>query len=111
MKLVARLIGSVFLALMLIFIVMDGAKSLNANGIVFSALGEIWFNIDRGLGTLTLNTFQAVVQRYVHPMLWDPFIVTILGAPAWLCSAILGAIFLYLGRTKIRERYKHIDEL
>ena len=111
MKMITRLIGSLFLALMLIFIVMDGAKILSSNELVFSPLGQVWFQIDRAVGSLSLNTFQAVVQRYVHPIVWDPIIVTVLGAPAWLFCAILGMFFLYLGRTRTRERYKHIDEL
>ncbi|MFT6656995.1 hypothetical protein [Maritalea sp.] len=111
MRMIARLIGSIFLALMLIIIIMDGAKVLSSNELVFTPLGQIWFQIDQAMGTLTLNTLQAIVQRYVHPIVWDPFIVTILGAPAWLFCAIIGILFLYLGRTRTRERYKHIDEL
>lgn len=111
MRMIMRLIGSLFLALMLIMIVMDGAKVLSSNELAFTPLGQIWFEIDRALGTLTLNTLQAIVQRYVHPIVWDPIIVTVLGAPAWLICAILGVVFLFLGRTRTRERYKHIDEL
>ncbi|MCZ4271860.1 hypothetical protein [Maritalea porphyrae] len=111
MRMITRLIGSLFLALMLIMIVMDGAKVLSSNELVFTPLGQIWFEIDRALDTLTLNTLQAIIQRYVHPIVWDPIIVTILGAPAWLICAILGVFFLFLGRTRTRERYKHIDEL
>lgn len=111
MRMITRLLGSLFLALMLIMIVMDGAKVLSSNQLAFTPLGQIWFEIDRALDTLTLNTLQAIVQRYVHPIVWDPIIVTILGAPAWLICAILGVFFLYLGRTRTRERYKHIDEL
>lgn len=111
MRTIARLIGSIFLALMLIMIIMDGAKVLSSNQLAFTPLGQIWFQIDQALGTLTLNTLQAVVQRYVHPIVWDPIFITVLGAPAWLISAIFGVFFLYLGRTRTRERYKHIDEL
>jgi len=111
MKTVLRLIGSAFLALMLIFIVMDGAKILSSSEFVFTPLGQVWFQIDQSLGTLTLNTLQAVVQRYVHPVVWDPILITVIGAPAWLICAILGGLFLYWGRTRTRERYKHIDDL
>jgi hypothetical protein len=31
---------------------------------------------------------QAVVQRFLHPLLWDPVIATILQWPAW---SLLGA--------------------
>lgn len=111
MKVLSRLIGSTFLALMLIFVVMDGAKILSSNTFVLTPVGQVWFDIDQALGTLSLNTFQAIVQRYVHPILWDPVITSFLGLPASLLFLLLGALFLYLGRTRVRERYKHIDDL
>ena len=111
MKIILRLIGSTFLALMLVFIIMDGAKILSTNSFVFTPLGQVWFEIDQTLGTLTLNTLQAVVQRYLLPFLWDPIFVTFLAVPAWAISLLLGAFFLFLGRTRARERYKHIDDL
>jgi len=111
MRKILRLIGSLFLALMLIMIVMDGAKVLSSNELIFTPLGQIWFELDRALGTLTLNTLQAIIQRYVHPIVWDPVVVSVLGTPAWLIAAILGVLFLYFGRTRTRERDKHIEEL
>ena len=45
--------------------------------------GELWFAIDTG----SLNLAQAVVQRYVHPGLWDPVIAGLLQWPLW---SILG---------------------
>jgi hypothetical protein len=44
---------------------------------------ELWFSIDTG----SLNLVQAVVQRYLHPVLWDPVIAGILQWPLW---SILG---------------------
>lgn len=47
-------------------------------------LGELWFNVH----VASLNLIQAVVQRYLHPFLWDPIITTALQWPAW---SLLGA--------------------
>ena len=46
--------------------------------------GELWFN----LHVASLNLMQAVVQRYLHPFLWDPIIATLLQWPLW---SLLGA--------------------
>lgn len=46
--------------------------------------GELWFKIHAA----SLNMVQAVVQRYLHPLLWDPIIATVLQWPAW---SLLGA--------------------
>jgi hypothetical protein len=47
-------------------------------------IGEVWFAVHVG----SLNVVQAVVQRYLHPFLWDPLLVTLLQWPAW---SLLGA--------------------
>lgn len=43
------------------------------------ALGTLWYQIDAG----SLNLAQAVIQRHVHPLLWDPLLVGALRWPAW----------------------------
>jgi hypothetical protein len=48
------------------------------------AAGELWYMLDRG----SLNLAQAVTQRYLHPAIWDPVLVSVLQWPAW---ALLGA--------------------
>jgi hypothetical protein len=47
-------------------------------------VGELWFNVH----VASLNLIQAVVQRYLHPFLWDPIITAVLQWPAW---SLLGA--------------------
>lgn len=41
--------------------------------------GQLWFDLHVG----SLNVVQAVVQRYVHPGLWDPVITFLLRWPLW----------------------------
>jgi hypothetical protein len=43
------------------------------------AAGALWYQLD----VSSLNLIQAITQRYLHPALWDPIIVTILQWPAW----------------------------
>ena len=56
------------------------------------ALGQLWFDLDRS----SLNLVQAVVQRYIHPLLWDPIIVTILLWWAFAVLMVLGVLILAL---------------
>jgi hypothetical protein len=53
-------------------------------------LGELWFNVH----VASLNFIQAVVQRYLHPLLWDPIITTALQWPAWSLLAAPAAILV-----------------
>jgi hypothetical protein len=39
---------------------------------------------------------QAVAQRYIHPFLWDPIIVTILLCGALAVLTVLGVLILAL---------------
>lgn len=51
--------------------------------------GQAWFDLD----VTSLNLVQAVIQRYLHPFLWDPIISSILQWPVW---SLLGGIGAFL---------------
>ena len=76
-KAILRLIGLLVLALALITAVLDIARSIADSTLVITPLGKDWFD----LSVDSLNLAQAVVQRYLHPMVWDPFIQSILQLP------------------------------
>ena len=52
--------------------------------------GELWF----AAHVASLNLTQAMVQRYLHPFLWDPIIATVLRWPAWSLLGAPGAILV-----------------
>ena len=52
-------------------------------------LGELWFR----LAPASLNLTQAVVQRYVHPALWDGVLLPLLLQPTVLVATVLALIF------------------
>jgi hypothetical protein len=54
------------------------------------AVGQLWYDFSRS----SLNLVQAVVQRYIHPFLWDPIIVTVLLWWAFAVLMILGLLIL-----------------
>lgn len=60
------------------------------------ALGEIWFAIDNS----SLNLVQAVIQRYVHPLLWDPVAIWLLSQPAVLVLGLPGLLLSWLARPR-----------
>jgi hypothetical protein len=69
------------------------------------AAGELWYALDRG----SLNFAQAITQRYLHPMLWDPLIQSLLTWPAW---SLLGApgVALVVALSGRRSRDEHQEE-
>ena len=61
-------------------------------------LGAVLFRIDPGI----LNLAQAVVQRYLLPMLWDSVLLPVLEAPVWVVPLVLGAVLTIFGWMRAR---------
>jgi hypothetical protein len=64
------------------------------------ALGQLWYN----LSPSSLNLVQAVVQRYIHPFLWDPIIVTVLLWWAFAVLMVLGLLILAFSGRQAQTR-------
>jgi hypothetical protein len=47
-----------------------------------------------------LNTLQAGVQRNLSPELWDSALLPLLEWPVWVLPAVLGLLFMLLGRKR-----------
>ncbi|HET6520965.1 MAG TPA: hypothetical protein VFG47_14265 [Geminicoccaceae bacterium] len=77
-------IGWLLIALALAALGYELWLSTEAGAYRMVAAGELWYRLDSG----SLNLSQAVIQRYVHPWVWEPAIVTLLRWPAW---SLLGA--------------------
>jgi len=101
---IGRLIGWVFFLAGLSVLVRDVLLWIDTKRWAPIALGQLWFDLDRS----SLNLVQAVVQRYIHPFLWDPIIVTILLCWAFAVLMVPGllilAIFGRRGRTRAVSR-------
>lgn len=66
--------------------------ALETGGYRSIAAGELWFRLHAS----SLNLSQAVTQRYLHPGLWDPIIISGLQWPAWSILGAPGAILAIL---------------
>lgn len=89
---IGRLIGWVIFLAGLALLARDVFEWIETKHWAPIALGQLWFNLDRS----SLNLVQAVVQRYVHPFLWDPIIVTVLLWWAFAVLMVLGVLILAL---------------
>jgi len=91
-----RFVGFVILAGAFITLVYDGTKSIAGRQLVFTPLGQVWNNIH----STSLQLLQPAIERHISPYLWDPVVLNILTAPAWLVLGIVGAILMLIGRKK-----------
>lgn len=96
---IGRLIGWVFFLAGLSVLVRDALVSIDTKRWAPIALGQLWYDLDRS----SLNLAQAVVQRYIHPFLWDPIIVTILLCWAFAVLMLIGVLILAIARRRARR--------
>lgn len=77
---------------------------------VAQAAGQLWYDLDKA----SLNLVQAVVQRYVHPAVWDSVFVPWLLLPGWRALAVLvigfgligGLLLLAASRRRRRSSFR-----
>jgi hypothetical protein len=97
---IGRLIGWIIFLAGLSVLVRDVLVWIDTKRWAPLALGQLWFDLNRS----SLNLMQAVVQRYIHPFLWDPIIVTILLCWAFAVLMALGLLILALSHRRTRPR-------
>ena len=98
MMIALRFLAGVFLLVAVLAIVHDGTRTIAANSLVTTSLLEHWSK----LAPSSLAGAQGAVQRYTHPLLWDPVIRKLLQLPTWALFAGLGVLFAYAGRRRRR---------
>ena len=97
---IGRLIGWVIFLTGLSVLVRDVLVWIDTKHWAPITLGQLWFDFSRS----SLNLVQAVVQRYIHPFLWDPIIVTILLCWAFAVLMVFGLLILALSGRRARRR-------
>ena len=92
-------LGAIFIACAVLALVYEAAQAFEAGGWRIIPAGEIWFTIDNA----SLNLAQAIVQRYLHPFIWDPVISGFLQWPLWASLGGFGlALTIVFGRRRRR---------
>jgi hypothetical protein len=96
---VGRVIGWIALLLGAAVLVRDILVWIDTKHWAPIALGQLWYDLNRS----SLNLVQAVTQRYIHPFLWDPIIVSLLLSWAFAILMVLGLLLLVVFRRRARE--------
>lgn len=96
---IGRVLAWLFVALGLGVFAYDLWIFLDSGAVRLTALGQLWYWLDPG----SLNLAQAVIQRYIHPALWDPVITSVLFLWASPFFLILGIALVWLFRRRGRR--------
>lgn len=90
-----RFIGLLCLALGFIFLVYDGTKSIADQRLYITRVSDVWASVHEQ----SLAQLRPMVEQ-IATWLWDPVVQSVLAAPSWLVLAIIGTIFIMLGRKR-----------
>jgi len=93
-RFLVRLIGYLFVAGGFIAAVLDGARSIANSAPRFTALGDTVAAVLHERYAL----IQPAIERNIHPLLWDPVLLTLLRMPVALVALFLGFCLLWLGQ-------------
>jgi hypothetical protein len=107
MRLLFRLVGTWLLGMALILLIIDGTRSLAANAVVMTSLGDTW----TALHAQSLADVRAFfATRFFGPLL-DGVVGFILGLPGWLVLSLPGAFIAWLGRTRRSRMFVKQDQI
>jgi len=107
MRLLFRLIGTWLLGIALILLIIDGTRSLAANAIIFTPLGETWLSLHP---QSLADTRAFLGTRFFGPLL-DNAVTFVLGLPGWLVLSLPGAFIAWLGRTRRARVFVRQDQI
>ncbi len=100
MRTFTRLLGLMFIAAALAVLGADLSAAGEDGTLALRPLGALWYDLHPG----SLNLTQAVVERYILELLWDPVVITVLQWPAAAVFGALGIALFALGFLPRRPR-------
>jgi hypothetical protein len=99
MRLLLRVVGTLLIACAVILVIIDGTKSLGANAVVITSLGDSWNLINaQSLGAVK----EFLTTRLFGPVL-ETAVTGLLGLPGWAVIGVPGLLLAWAGRSR-RER-------
>ena len=99
MRLLLRVIGTVLIALAVILLIIDGTKSLGANALVFTPLGDTWTSLHAG----SLEALKKFFSTRLFGPVLETVVTALLNCPGWAVIGVPGLLLAWAGRSR-RER-------
>jgi hypothetical protein len=95
-RLFARSLGFLLLAGGFAQLVVDGTRSIAAGAVLWTPLAALIEAAAPG----SLAALGPRIAARLHPLLWEPAATSLLGLPACIALALIGAALLLAGRRK-----------
>jgi len=94
-----RLFSMIALAVAVIMAVLDATRSIAAEAVVMTPLGDSW----ESFSPATLAQTREMVVRNLPDAVWDPLAVGLLALPGFAVFAGLALLFAIAGRRPARR--------
>lgn len=107
MRLLLRILGTWLIGLALIFLVMDGTKSLAANTLVFTSFGQAWTQ----LHPPSLEATTGFLESRFFADLLSVTLAALLTYPAFAVLGVPGIVLALAGRRPRRERFLRQEQI
>jgi hypothetical protein len=93
-----RFVGLWLLASAFVALIIDGTRSIAASRLIPTPLMDLWL----ALHAASLQGLQAWMEKSLPAWLWDAVVVYILWTPLFVVLAIIGILFILIGRRRAR---------
>jgi len=99
-RLIFRLLALAALSVATIMAVLDATRSIAQSALVLTPLIDSWAFASPD----TLEALREAVTLRLHPLAWDPLIVTVLRLPGFVAFALLAFLLHAVGYKPERHR-------
>ena len=97
MRFLSRFLGFILLVTGFVTLIVDGTRAIADESLTFTSLGPVLAKM--------LPSFYPQIEplavKNVGSYLWDPVLVDLFGAPAFVVSMMCGVILLWVGRPPV----------
>ncbi|MEQ1941472.1 hypothetical protein ABMA32_03515 [Mesorhizobium sp. VNQ89] len=101
-----RLMATFSLAVAVIMAVLDATRTIAVSRLVLTPLGESWASVSPS----TLEETQSFIVEKMHPLVWNPVMVFILGQPGFLVFGLLAFLLYAIGHKPERRIGRFVAE-
>jgi len=106
MRFVLRVLGTWLIGMAVILLIIDGIKSLAANGLVVTSLGDTWTSLS---ATSLEQVHTFIDTRFFGPVL-EPLLTAVLSYPGFAVLGIPGIVLAVFGRSRRSRRFVRQDQ-
>ena len=106
MRLIFRIVGTWLIGIALILLIIDGIRSLGANSLIITSLGDTWT-------TIHADSLVAVREFFGTRMfgaVLDGATTALLGFPGWAVLGVPGLLIAWMGRSRRARMFVRQDQ-